>query len=244
MRVVAALLFAGALGVNGLANGLPLNDRTTGELAALYPNLFVPAGVTFSIWGVIYLALAVWAVVQFLPRWAGWGRTMAPYFAVASALNASWLFAWHWEQVGLSVLVMLGLLGVLVLANGRLLRGGPLPARIAFGLILGWICVATIANVTALLVAVGWGGLGLGDAPWAAIMTAVGAGVGGAAALHLRNPYLGWAVVWALSGIVLARWDDVSWIAWVAGAGALGVAGAAILAGLRPLPSRAPAPGG
>ena len=43
--------------MNTLANTLPINGFTTGELSALYPNLFVPAGFTFSIWGVIYLLL-------------------------------------------------------------------------------------------------------------------------------------------------------------------------------------------
>jgi hypothetical protein len=41
--------FIGMLVVNGLANGLPINGRTTGELSAMFPNLFVPAGITFSI---------------------------------------------------------------------------------------------------------------------------------------------------------------------------------------------------
>jgi len=31
---------------------------STGDLSDLYPNLFTPAGLTFSIWGLIYLALA------------------------------------------------------------------------------------------------------------------------------------------------------------------------------------------
>lgn len=217
MRAVATCLLLAGLVVNGLANRLPLNGRTTGELSAQYPNLFVPAGVTFSIWGIIYLALLVWAGTQFLPRFREMGRRVAPAFGLACLLNAGWLFAWHYEQLHLSVAIMVALLATLVHLNRSFIEGGPLPARIAFGVYLGWICVATIANVTALLVGMGWDGAGLSDALWAGIMVGVGGGVGAATTHRLRNPYVGWAVVWALAGIVLNRWDDVAGIAAVAG---------------------------
>jgi len=224
VRLVASLLFAGSLTLNGLANRLPLNGKTTGELSAQYPNLFVPAGITFSIWGVIYLLLLAWTVAQFLPSPASTGRRVAPWFALASVLNGSWIVAWHFEFVPLSVVVMLGLLGVLLRLNALLLPGTPGEApeaphrlaRVAFGVYLGWISVATIANVTALLVALGWSGGPLSDAAWASGMVVVGGGAGGFAMVRLRNPFLGMAVVWALGGILLNRKDDVVLVAWTA----------------------------
>lgn len=239
MRVLASLLFAGSLVLNGLANRLPLNGKTTGELSAQYPNLFVPAGVTFSIWGVIYLLLMAWAVAQFLPGPSSTGRRVAPWFALASILNGTWIVAWHYEFVPLSVGIMLGLLGVLLYLNSLLVPGlpgqGAQPshrlARAAFGVYLGWISVATIANVTALFVSVGWGGGPLSDAAWASGMVVVGGAAGGFAMGRLRNPFLGLAVVWALAGIVLNRKDDV---VFVAGAAAL-VAGVLALLTLREL---------
>ena len=59
---IAGLLFV--LTMNGLANALPIAGKTTGELSDLYPNLFVPAGITFSIWGVIYLLLIGFIIIQ------------------------------------------------------------------------------------------------------------------------------------------------------------------------------------
>ncbi|TVR65022.1 MAG: hypothetical protein EA422_05190, partial [Gemmatimonadales bacterium] len=161
MRITAALFLLVTLVVNWLANSLPLGGRTTGELAAEYPNLFVPAGVTFSIWGVIYLGLMTWAVMQFVPGRREVGRMLAPGFALTSVLNAGWLFAWHYGQVEISVVIMAALLVTLLGLNARLggwaperLRGpAPESARFAFGVYLGWISVAFIANVTALLVA-------------------------------------------------------------------------------------------
>lgn len=211
--------------VNGMANTLPLGGRTTGELSAQYPNLFVPAGFTFSIWGVIYLGLLVWAVVQFLPGREGMGRLLAPAFALTSVLNAGWLFAWHFGQVEISVVVMATLLITLVTLNARLggwapegFRGPPPEsARFAFGVYLGWISVALIANVTALLVAWGWDGMGLPDALWAGVMVCVGALVGVVATLRLRNPWLGGAVTWALAGVAANRWNDEPVLAVTAG---------------------------
>jgi hypothetical protein len=236
MRLLAALVFVVALGVNALANRLPLGGRTTGELSALYPNLFVPAGVTFSIWGIIYLLVGAWAVVQFLPGRREPAGTIAPAFAATSVLNAAWLFAWHYEQVLLSVAVMTALLGVLLHLNHRLDSGtriGPPPpgwplARAAFGLYLGWISVALIANVTALLVARDWSGWGIPDPLWATVLVLVGAGAAIFTILRLRTPWVGAAVTWAILGILLNRWADHPGIAAVAGVAALAVAGVAV----------------
>ncbi len=51
IKYINVVLFAGMLVMNYLANALPLNNKTTGELSDSFPNLFVPAGLTFSIWG-------------------------------------------------------------------------------------------------------------------------------------------------------------------------------------------------
>ncbi len=236
-RAVAALCLAGALVVNALANTLPLGGRTTGELSALYPNLIVPAGGTFSIWGIIYLLAAGWAGAQFLGRWAEAGRALAPAFALSSVLNAGWLLAWHHELVTLSVVVMAALLGVLLHLN-RTMAGGrfsaPLLARAAFGVYLGWIIVATVVNVTAWLVAAGWGGAGIPRAVWATLLVVVGAAIGTFALLRLRNPFIGAAVAWALVGIAVNRWSDHPMIAWTAVAMAAVVAGAALARMARP----------
>jgi hypothetical protein len=241
MRIFALVCLAGALAVNVLANRLPLGGRTTGELSALYPNLFVPAGVTFSIWGVIYLLLMAWAVAQFLPGRRATALRIAPAFAVTSLLNAGWLFAWHFRQVGLSVAVMLALLLVLLRINHVLAESDGAPAkgagilpRAAFGVYLGWISVATIANVTALLVALEWSGAGVPDAIWAAILVVVGGVAGALTVVRFRNPWVGWAVAWALLGIVLNRWDDHVGIAATALALMVLVAVFAVLAARAP----------
>ena len=62
LAVLNSLGFLGTVIINALANIIPINNKTTGELSDQYPNLFVPAGLTFSIWAVIYLLLAIFVI--------------------------------------------------------------------------------------------------------------------------------------------------------------------------------------
>ncbi len=241
MRTLAALALAGALVVNAMANALPLGGRTTGELSALYPNLFVSAGITFSIWGVIYLLAAAWGVAQFRPAQREPARRIAPAFTLSSVLNAAWLFAWHFEQVLLSVLVMAALLGALLRIHRGLEGGaaGVLP-RAAFGMYLGWIEVALLANVSAWLVAVEWGGWGIPDPIRASILVLAGAAAGLATMWRFGNPWVGLAMVWALLGIAMARWPEHPGVAGIAVSAAVLVMAALTLPAVRSGWSRAP----
>jgi tryptophan-rich sensory protein len=240
-RVAAAAALAGALVVNALAVALPLGGRTTGELSARYPNLFVPAGITFSIWTVIYILLAAWAMAQFRAANREPARRIAPAFALSSVLNAAWLYAWHHGRVGLSVLVMAALLAVLLRVNVLLAGERRVLPRAAFGIYLGWISVATIANVTALLVAAGWAGAGIPAAAWATLLVLAGTAAGALATVRLASPFVGLAVIWALAGIALGRWADHRGIAVTALAMAAVLAITAVRTA-RPDPGPEPAP--
>jgi len=204
--------------VNSLAQSLPLGGRTTGELSALYPNAVVPVGATFSIWGIIYLGIVAWAVVQFLPSAARLGSRIGVLFALTSAWNAGWLVAWHYLLPGLSVVIMATLLATLVLLHLRLedadgyaaedAEAAPkwplLLALGAFGLYLGWILVATVVNITAWLVSLGWEGWGLSDGTWGALVAAVGVGVAAFVQRRFMNPAIGAAAAWGFLGTAAA----------------------------------------
>jgi hypothetical protein len=224
IKILNLLFFAGMVVVNYLANALPLNGKNTGELSGLYPNLFVPAGITFSIWGIIYLLLLLFCILQFTAPNQSSVSQIGWFFIISSVLNALWIFAWHYEKVGLSVLVMLGLLATLVVVN-HLIKD--LPAglfKAVFGIYLGWICIATIANVTALLVNLNWDGFGITAEIWSIVMIIIGAIIVGLAIFRFNNPYIGLSVVWAFIGIVLKRQADFRSIAILAILAALAVA--------------------
>lgn len=190
--------------LNTLANTLPINGLTTGELSALYPNRFVPAGFTFSIWGVIYLALAGFVAFQFRPAGNRLRDSIGQWFFLSCLANASWILAWHYMQPILALLIMLFLLWSLVQIY---LRVTALPFRenwpgiLPFQLYLGWICIATIANTTAVLTYAGWDGGGLAQATWAAIMAAAGTAIGLFFLVRYKDIAFGLVVLWALYGI-------------------------------------------
>lgn len=228
--------FAALITVNFLAISLPLNDKTTGQISDQYPNLFAPAGPTFAIWGLIYLVLMVWVLLQAVgllrPNLrahvapgvenAGW------LFFLTCILNIAWLFAWHWEQIWFSVVLMGCLLTTLLVLNEKILNGRSRVDTVekwlshtAFGLYQGWITVALIANVTALFVASGWQGFGIPESTWAIVMVAIGAGLAIFMVLSRNMIFHGLAVVWALLGIYIKRTDagDAAPVAYAALAG-------------------------
>lgn len=216
--VINLLGFLGTIVVNWLANALPINNRTTGELADLYPNLFVPAGLTFSVWGIIYLLLAIFIVYQVIPsvrrdaqRGAFIGRLWLLFF-ISCLANIGWIFAWHYELVALSLVIMLVLLGSLMAIYLRLQIGKSDASKaeryfvhLPFSVYLGWITIATIANVTAFLVDIGWNRFGLGEQFWAVVMIIAGTAIALAVLLTRRDIYFCLVVGWALLGILLKR---------------------------------------
>jgi hypothetical protein len=219
LRAVLNIIgFIGVVIVNGLANSLPLNNRSTGVLSDLYPNLFVPEGLTFSIWGVIYILLAIYAVYQLiavLKKISQGTKTegqIGYWFLISCAANIGWIFAWHFEQVLLSVLLMLVLLGSLLkiyinldIGKSKLKGISKLSFHIPFSVYLGWITIATIANITALLVNSGWRRFGLSHQFWAVLVIAVGVVITMLLLYRKRDIFYALVVEWALLGIVLKR---------------------------------------
>ncbi|MBK7344145.1 MAG: tryptophan-rich sensory protein [Saprospiraceae bacterium] len=178
LALINLLGLTGVLVVNTFANTLPINGITTGELSAEYPNLFVPAGITFAIWGVIYLALVGFSVysvtMAFQKGAAAKGRTdflgvIGPWFFISCLANMTWIIAWHHRMIWISVFLMLILLTSLIAIYTRLYIGRVVrPAEkiwvhLPFSIYLGWITVATVANITALLVHLGWSGAPLSE---------------------------------------------------------------------------------
>ncbi len=221
LQTLNVMGFAIMLSLNFLAVALPLNGKSTGELSEKYPNLFVPSGATFSIWGIIYLLLLIFTFYQastlFSTRTSRVNtlvQKIGIWYFLSSLLNASWILVWHFELVPISVAVMLVMLVSLIVVNFAIYNGSAnlslwerFITKAPFGVYLGWICVATIANVTTWLTAIGWDG-GFEQDTWAVMMIAIGAIITFGAASRLRNGYLALAVVWAFWGIISKRLDQ------------------------------------
>jgi hypothetical protein len=195
--------------LNGLANGLPLNGKTTGELSAQYPNWFVPAGVTFSIWGVLYLLMFAYVGMR-IYKSRDESDGIEGYYMLTAMLNGSWIVAWHYEWMAVSLLIMGGLLASLVVINEQVRRWADQAhwlTKITFGMYFGWILVATVANVTAALVDWGWSGFGIDGQLWAAVLVVVATGLALWTKRLFGNTYILVPVAWALLGILIRHVD-------------------------------------
>jgi hypothetical protein len=224
-----------ALTVNILASALPLNGQNTGEISDRFQVYFVPAGYVFSIWGLIYLGWIAFTVFQLQPSQKENPRLrrLGYLFALSNLFNAAWLFCWHYNRFGLSVIVMLALLGLLIASYLRLNVNRSSISRIEywsvdilFSVYLGWITVATVANISDWLYFIGWDGFGISAQVWAAIMLAVASLLGLAMAITRRDAGYLLVLVWAFVGLALKQTSAplVAASAWIAAALMLGLA--------------------
>ncbi len=208
IAVVMSILIT--LIVNGLANGLPLNGLMTGEISDRFQVYFVPAGYVFSIWGVIYIGLIAYAIFQALPaqrdnprlRATGW------WIVLGGLANSVWIFLWHYLQFPLTLIAMLVLLATLIITYLRLGTGRTKVStaetwavRVPFSIYLGWITVATAANVTSLLDYLRWNGFGIAPEIWMGIVLFAVLVIATLMAFTRRDVAYALVLLWALAGI-------------------------------------------
>ena len=223
-----------ALAVNILASTLPLNGQNTGEISDRFLVYFVPAGYVFAIWGVIYIGWIAFILFQYRKdqRESPRLRKLGYAFALSGVFNAAWLFCWHYNAFGWSVVVMLALLAALIVSYLRL-NVGLTPVNnaekwsvdIPFSVYLGWISVATIANITDYLYLINWDGFGIAPQVWAVIMLTVASIVGVLIALTRRDSAYTLVFVWSFIGIANKQAAEplVANSAWIAAIIALGL---------------------
>ncbi len=230
--IINTATLLGALFVNYLSGTGFINGQSVGDVSARYKNLFTPAGYAFGIWGLIYMLLISFVVYQ----WFSWFRTGNDYelnrtglwFALTNIINASWIFAWNHEQIGLSLILSIALLLILIILIFRLrLETWDAPVRIiAFVwwpicVYTGWILIATVANASAYFVSIGWTGHPLSESRWTIIIILI------AAILYLLLVYYrnmreaGIVGVWGLLAIAVKQWNANPEIAYTALAAAV-----------------------
>ncbi len=248
-QLINVLAVTATLIVNILANALPLNGLNTGEISDQFEVYFVPAGYVFSIWGLIYIGLIAFAIFQALPaqrenprlRSIGW------LFALSCLANIVWLFLWHYEQFALTVAAMLVLLVTLIsvyirtgIDRVKVGIGERLAVQLTFSVYLGWVSVATIANITQQLWYMGWNGEPLQAAFWAVIMLGVGVVLAALMAVSRHDVAFILVFVWAYIGIAVKQANTplVANSAWAAVVALLVLAGVAALR----LPRRSKSP--
>ena len=215
VKVSVVITFVLMIVVNGLANILPINGISTGAVSDSYPNLFAPAGITFTIWGIIYLLLGAYTIYQLgyfqdqvLEKKGKLLEKVGIIFSLSSLANTAWVFAWHYMNIPLSMLLMAVILGSLMYIN-RLIIKAELDRKekifisLPFSVYFGWITVATIANATIFLVSQGWDGFGLSDTFWTVIILLVGLLIACVTILRNWDYAYGLVIIWAYLGILI-----------------------------------------
>lgn len=206
LTILNSVALMAVLTVNALANILPINGLNTGQVSDFYPNLFTPAGFTFSIWSIIYLLLIIFVIYQFRIRNQPFFAELSLWFLLSCIANISWILAWHhlliWASLAIMIVLLFSLIRIfLLLQPYRLTWPEKFWVKLPFTFYFSWICVATIANVSALLVSIGWEGSFLTPAVWAIVMCIVATLLAIFIAIRFQEPAFLVVLMWALFGI-------------------------------------------
>jgi len=232
--------------VNFLANALEFNGQGTGDVVNRDPVPFQPAGWVFSIWGLIYALLLLFVIYGFLPggRRNVRLRRISPFFLLSNIANVTWIVLWHYERFLASLVTILVLLGSLLAIyiglriRNPLHRSGTqkppwymrLVAWVPFSVYLGWVCVATLANLMVWLDRSGWDGGPFSYNAWAMIFMAGGALVAAAFVLTARDILVPLVFTVAYAGIAGQNWGEATSVSIAAIVFAVVCAGLAALA--------------
>lgn len=210
------LAFIFMITMNILANVLPIGGNTTGDLAERIDVFFTPAGYVFSIWSLIYLLLAIWLIRQ-IPESR---RNLPVYedtnvlFILSSLLNGAWIFAWHNELFLLSAFIMVCLLIVINLLYFKVKSLNPsFLDHLPFSIYCGWIWIATIANISYLLVEYNVFDTDTDQVIWTIFVMVVAACVAGFFKIKTKDRFFILVFIWALIGIGVENFGDVPLVA-------------------------------
>ncbi|WP_378181023.1 tryptophan-rich sensory protein [Aquimarina sp. SS2-1] len=221
------------IGINYISEAVRFNDTTVGELSRKYDNLFTPSGYAFAIWLLIFTGLIAYSIYQikhsfFNSDKASYIEKTGYWFFLANLCTGSWVIAFTYEYIGLSLLIMFGIVFCLskVVINTNMERWDAPIGIIAFQwwpicLYLGWISVATIANVTIYLTKINWQGFGLNDVTWTVIMVVVAVLLNLFMILKRNMREFAMVGAWALFAIYVRHNGDYDSIAYTALAGAV-----------------------
>ena len=188
LKICNVIMFAAMITVNALGEWLKLGGSTIADISNKYTNLFTPAPITFAIWGVIYCFVFLFVLEQ-LSANSGFSWTIGVLFTLSCMFNIGWVFAWHYDKIEMSMFFMVGLLLSLIgivtkmqwITSSQGVRKATMImrlSRVGFCIYLGWICAATIANVSVLLTKMQWDGWGISPSIWTFAVIIVGAVIG------------------------------------------------------------------
>lgn len=189
-----------------------INDLSQADISAMFPTKITPAGFAFSIWGVIYTLIFISIVYMMFKSKEKDMRdlihTIAWWFNLSAIANILWTVTFSYLKLPLSTLLIAILLLSLtmVLMNISKLRFKVKAIfPLAFGMYAGWVMIATVVNIAASLVQVGWDGLGLSETMWANIILVIALFIVFFVTYRTTNAIVPLPVAWAYFAIYSAE---------------------------------------
>jgi len=221
IKLLVMLTYLVMIAVNALANIIPINNITTGEVSDAYANLFAPAAITFAIWGVIYLLLFCYSlyILIYHEKMSEKAREVTskinPYFIFSNIVNTIWILAWHFDFIFISLLLMLLILFSLISVNLKLRNKAmsqleTVLIKVPFNVYLGWITIATVANVVTYLVSINWNGFGLSQEIWMNIIIVIALIIAYLAMNFFNSISYGLVIIWSYSGILTKHFSKTA----------------------------------
>ncbi len=177
---INGLLLAVTLAINTMGALGVINGLSQKQISDQYITLITPSPSTFSIWSVIYTLLIISIIMMIAKKEDTYYQQaieeISALFRVSCFLNIAWIIAFSYVQIELSVLFILGFVITLSMLGKKLLaiqEGKRWLLPLSFGLYTGWLMIASVVNIAAALVKLGWNGFGISDGNWAIIILAV-----------------------------------------------------------------------
>ena len=211
LKLTNIIAFISTVIVNSFAGSTTLlGGKNTAEISDTNFTLITPAGYVFSIWGIIYVLLGIFIIFQALPseKDKNYHQKIGWLFVISSACNIVWLLLWQFEILVLSVPLMFLLLASLIMIFVRLDIGKSkvglrekLTIHLPFSTYLGWITIASIANVSVTLVSYNWDGFGINPTTWATLIIVTALAIAILVLVTRRDIAYGLVIIWAFVGI-------------------------------------------
>src|SRR5512136_493860 len=211
-QIAVVVVILATITINILANALPINGMNTGQVSDSFKVYFVPAGYVISIWGIIYIGLLAYAVYQVLPAQRENPRLQATgwWVVLGGLANSTWIFLWHYLQFVGTLGAMLILLATLIavylrlgIGRTKVSKAETWAVRVPFSIYLGWITVATVANISDVLYYLKWNQFGISSATWIVIILGAVLVIAGLMNFLRRDLAYALVLLWALIGIAV-----------------------------------------
>ena len=231
------IAFVAVILINGLAGSTTLiGGQDTAQVSDNNFTLITPAGYTFAIWGIIYTLLGLFVIYQALPSDKGKTTEKVGWFFILSCIaNICWLFLWQFEFLAVSVVLMFLLFASLLkaylnlgISKSSISWRERIAVQAPFSVYFGWITIASIANVAAALVSVGWDGFGLSAETWGILVILIALLITTLVVITRKDVAYGLVIVWALIGISVGQ-SDIQNISLLTQVSAVVVVGVIIL---------------